>query len=371
MQRTEIRKPDITELQKEECPVKKGRMCALLMAVVMLFGLSACRSERENSPEEKGTDSSETESGAGAEETKSAGEKTAVRLMGLSGASGIGAVGMFRSGRESSANEYSWSSSDREEELAEKLISGTADIALMSSDQALRLYHETDGGIRILAYGTEGILSVLESGDTEVSSLADLWGRTVYCAGEGEVPEYVLRYLLRGNGIDPDEEVNLIFEEESEIIRKLGTGEADLALLPADAAAEAVIQGEGSVRTAFSLTEEWDAVNVGSRLLMTAAVAGTEFAEENPETVQNFLEDYRESIEYVTQHPEEAAELAADLGMTESAEAAEKAISLCSLAFLSGQDMEPAVNGYYFVLWEADPDCIGESLPDDGIYYIP
>ena len=47
---------------------------------------------------------------------------------------------------------------------------------------------------------------VVEKGNT-VHSFADLKGRTILSTGKGTTPEYVLRYLLKKNGLDPDKDV--------------------------------------------------------------------------------------------------------------------------------------------------------------------
>ena len=55
------------------------------------------------------------------------------------------------------------------------------------------------------------------------------------------------------------------------------------------------------VRIALDLTEEWDKVTEdGSKLTMGALVVRKEFAEQHPEELARFLEEYRASTEYVT-----------------------------------------------------------------------
>ena len=60
------------------------------------------------------------------------------------------------------------------------------DIATVASNMAVNLYGKTDGGVQIIAVGTLGVLHILEGGGGDtVHSIADLAGRTVYCAGQG------------------------------------------------------------------------------------------------------------------------------------------------------------------------------------------
>ncbi len=70
-------------------------------------------------------------------------------------------------------------------------------------------------------------------GDT-VHSLADLKGRTILSTGKGTTPEYVLRYLLNANGLDPDKDVTIeYYSEASEVTAQMAAARKDaIAVLP-------------------------------------------------------------------------------------------------------------------------------------------
>ena len=53
----------------------------------------------------------------------------------------------------------------------------------------------------------------------------------------------------------------------------------------------------------------------------------------------------------------------------DSAAAAEKAIPNCNIVFVSGEEMEQALTGFYHVLFEANPKSIGGALPNEDFYY--
>mgnify|MGYP000462857854 CR=1 FL=1 len=49
---------------------------------------------------------------------------------------------------------------------------------------------------------------------------------------------------------------------------------------------------------------------------------------------------------------------------------AEAAIPKCALVCITGaSDMRSAIQGYYEVLYQANPDSIGGGIPDDAFYY--
>ena len=298
-----------------------------------------------------------------------------VRLAVISGPTGIGAAKLLSdSDQDQTVNHYEYTIATDNNEVVSGLTSqdGEFDIAMVASNMAANLYNKTDGDVRILALGTQGVLHILEgSGGTAIQSMADLKGKTMYATGQGANPEYILRHLLAENGLDPDKDVEIVFADPTEISAKLLSGEIDTAMLPVPAATAAIAKSQGSVRDAIDLTQAWNDLDNGSQLIMSAVVARADFIEEHPQAVQTFLREYEGSVTYVRDNPELAGELVAQLGIAPSATIAQQAIPQCNLVFLSGADMKPAISGYFEVLYDIDPTAVGGALPDDGIYYVP
>ncbi len=361
------------------------RFPALLLALSLLLTLAACKpagEEPSGAPSEAATEPAAPNSEPDPQPTQ---EPSATpdcvepgpgtRIAVLAGPTGVGAAKLLDSIDNNPAalqrSGYSYTIANDNSELVAGLSSGEIDIATVASNLAVNLYNKTDGGVKIIAVGTLGVLHILEGGGgTEINSVADLSGRTVYAAGQGANPEYVLRYLLQENGLEMGKDVEVVFADASEISAKLLSGEIECAMLPVPAATAAIVKSEGKVRQAIDLTEAWDNLKNGSRLIMTAVVVRTEFAETYPDLVSHFLADYKDSIDFVNNNQDAAAEIVAELGIAPSAAIAQKAIPQCHLAFLSGMDMVAAISDYYSVLWSIDPAAVGGSLPDDGIYYV-
>ena len=254
-------------------------------------------------------------------------------------------------------------------EISPNLINGTLDIAAVSTNLASTLYHRTEGGVQLLALNTLGVLYILENGDS-VRSVSDLAGRTIYATGQASNPEYVLNHLLRQNGLEPGEDVDIQWRTSDEVTALMAAGEIDLCMLPVPAATAVQLQND-QVRAALDLTQLWDELDSGSVLTMGCVVVRTEFAQENPEAVAAFLEEYAASIDFVSSDPEAAAPMVARFGITASEEIALAAIPDCSLVCITGADMRDSIQGYYEVLAAADPASIGGAIPDDAFYYIP
>lgn len=343
----------------------KRKLLALTMALLMLGGaLAGCgqKSAETTTPAPETSAPVETT----AQPTQQTGDT--VRFAVLNGPTGVGAAKLMAdSDAGTTANSYNVEVFTANDQVAAGLTNGEIDIAAVASNVAANLYNKTDGGIQMLAVSGLGVLNILENGDT-VHSMADLAGRTLYATGQGANPEYVLNYLLTENGVDPAD-VDIQWKTGDEITTLMVSGEADLCMLPVPAAT-AVQLKNADVREALDLSAEWDNLQNGSHLTMTTIVARTDFIQEHPQAVENFLADYQASVDYVNGDPAAAAELVASYGITANAQIAEAAIPKCALVCITGaSDMRSAIQGYYEVLYQANPDSIGGGIPDDAFYY--
>lgn len=241
--------------------MKLKKLSALLLALCMVFALAACNNNEEVTPSPSPVTSDEPSPSPDDEPSHEPQGET-VRLGVLSGPTGIGAAKLMSdSDAGTTANHYDYTIAADNTELVAGLTNAepTLDIATMASNAAVNLYNKTDGGVKIIALGTLGVLHILESGGgTSIHSVSDLAGKTIWSAGQGANPEYVLRYILEQNGLDPDKDVTILFAEASEITQKLMTGEAEVAMLPVPAATAAILQSEGQIRAALDVTEEWN-----------------------------------------------------------------------------------------------------------------
>ena len=347
----------------------KRKLLALTLALLTLTGaLAGCGQKTAETSHVPETAAPETS--APAETTAQPTQEAAgtVRFAVLNGPTGVGAAKLMADSEAgATSNTYEVEVFTANDQVAAGLTNGEIDIAAVASNVAANLYNKTDGGIQMLAVSGLGVLYILENGES-VHTMADLAGRTLYATGQGANPEYVLNYLLTENGVDPAD-VDIQWVTADEITTLMVSGEAELCMLPVPAAT-AVQLKNADVREALDLSAEWDNLQNGSHLTMTTIVARTDFIQENPQAVENFLADYQASVDYVNGDPAAAAELVAGYGITANAQIAEAAIPKCALVFITGpSSMRGAIQGYYEVLYQANPDSIGGGIPDDAFYY--
>lgn len=295
-------------------------------------------------------------------------EPADIRIGGLKGPTSMGLVQVMENAENgTAANNYTFTISGSADEVTPKLIRGEMDIAALPANLASVLYNNTEGKIQLLAVNTLGVVYIVEKGDT-VSSLEDLRGKTIYATGKGSSPEYALRYLLSENGIDPDKDVTIEWKSEpTETVALLKGAEGGVALMPQPYVTVAQTQVEG-LRIAVDLTEEWNKLDNGSMMITGVLAVRSEFAEQYPEQISAFLDEYKESTEYVNANVAEAAQLVEKFDIVKAA-VAEKAIPYCNITFIEGSEMKAAMQGYLQVLFDQNPKSVGGELPDDNFYY--
>lgn len=361
----------------------KKRILALLLCLALGLSLAACAPKSNGEQVSPSPDASPSQSVTpSTEPTPDAepAEPTTVRFAVLAGPTGVGAAKLMADNDAGeAAGKYEVTVAADNQEIAGKLTNGDLDIACMASNVAASLYNKTEGGVQALCLSTLGVLYILERGEKgftpTVTNLGDLRGQTIYATGQGANPEYVLNYLLTENGLDPAADVEIVWKTAEEVQQAMVGGDARFAMLPVPAATAVQIQAKQTedreVASVLDLTEEWNKVTSDGVLTMTTVVVRTEFAQEHPEAVEAFLQDYQASIEYVNGSVEDASLLVEQYGIVPKAAIAKLAIPDCNLVYIAGEEMRDQIQGYYQVLFEANPASIGGGLPDDAFYYIP
>lgn len=314
------------------------RIVAMITAAVMLFSLAAfaaCSKKQDD---------------------------TEIRIAALKGPTGMG---MVKLADKQNYPNYTVSIEASPDALNPRIISGEVDVAAVPVNLASVLYNKLDGDISVLAVSTLGVLYVLEAG-SEVNSVADLAGRTVYATGQGATPEYILNYLLDKNGVSGSVEVNYVGEHAA-LATMLADGSAEIGMLP-EPNVTSTLAGNDDLRIALNLTEEWNKV-CSTELVQGVVIARKSFVNEHPEAIEQFLREYEKSSAFVNENIDEAAKLIVDAGILGNVEIAKKAIPNCNISFSKGEAMHKAVEGMLTVLFEANQKSIGGKLPDKDFYY--
>ena len=296
-----------------------------------------------------------------------------VNILALKGPTAMGIVSLMNQADKGEVTDenYNFQIVASPDEVTPAIAQGTADIAAVPANLASVLYQKTDGSVQVLTINTLGVLYLVENGD-QIQSISDLKGKTIYASGKGATPEYALNYILKENGLTPGEDVQIEWKSEhTECVAALAEHEDAIALLPQPFVTTAQNKND-SLRVALDLTEEWDNIqkeNGGNSSLVTGVtVVRTEFVQEHPEIVEDFMERYQESVTFVNDHAEEAAKMIGNYDIVPE-EIAKKALPECNIVYIDGAEMKEKLSGYLEVLEQENPQAVGGTLPADEFYY--
>ena len=294
-----------------------------------------------------------------------------ISVMVLNGTTGFGAAKLIDDSKNGSAAlNYKFSVESDASAVNAALINGSVDIAALPTNAAAVVFNKTQGGVKVAAVNTLGVLYVVEKGNT-VKSFADLKGKTLYVPGQGSNPEYITQYLCEKNGLEVGKDITLDFtyNAPADLRTAVAAGQVELAVLPEPMVTIAK-SANAELNTALNLTDEWNKVAKKDSLMQGCIVVTKKFAEENPKELNKFLEEYGASVAYVNESPKEASEMIAAHGIFEKAAIAEKAIPNCNLCYISGDTMKTSLGEFFKVMFDANAKSIGGALPSDDIYYI-
>lgn len=284
-----------------------------------------------------------------------------VKIATLAGPTGMGLVQLM----DNEAYEVSVYSSP--DQITPKVISGEIDVATLPSNVAAVLYNKMQGGIKIVAVNTTGVLYILENGDT-VKSVDDLSGKTLYATGQGATPEYALEEILSHNGVT-NVEVKYM-GAHADLANAMAAGDVALALLP-EPFVSTVLSKNPDVTVKIDINGEWRKIyGEDAGMPMGVTIVSSAFAE-NKTAMEKLMTDYNASVLYVVNETGKAAADIAAQKIVGSEEIAKAAIPRSGISFVTGLACKKILDDYFALMYDSNPESLGGSVPDDEIFYLP
>ncbi len=294
-------------------------------------------------------------------------EPTDVTIAGLKGPTSIGMIQLIDS-KPLDGDHYNveYIVEGSPDNLIGKIINGEIDIAAVPTNAASVIYNKTEGDIQFLALNTLGVIYVV--GTEDVNSIADLAGKNVAISGKGATPEYAFNYLLEKNNVADSVNAEFLLDHSS-LAQTVIAEDNKIAVLPQPFVTQ-VMMNNPNVEILIDLNEEWKKATDGESVLaMGCLIVNTKFAEEHPYFINEFLNEYKSSVEWVNNNYEEAGQLVEKNGILPNAKLAENAIPNCSIVYMDAQEAKDEVQSFLSILHDFNPDSVGGKLPDEDFYY--
>lgn len=354
--------------------MKHTKLIALILAMATLFAmlsvLSSCEKDNDPSDPTGSETSSETttdpETGGGA----TIDGDLDVNVMVLNGTTGFGMAQLMDKNAKGEASlDYHFSVESDASIITAALLNGSADIAALPTNAAANLFNKKADSIQVLALNTLGVLYVMTADGVEVTSMADLEGKTVYCPAQN--PTFIFKAICDKNGVNVT--IDNTYAQPADLRAMLVSGEVDIAVLPepmVTIAKSAAAQNGKSLTVALDLTAEWDKVFTPGSLTQGCVVVRKTFAEAHPSEVAAFLAEYASSIAYVKENSTEAGTMIQERGIFAQGAVAAKAIPNCNICYIDGAEMKAKLSAFYAILYDVAPASINNAIPADGLYYV-
>ena len=258
--------------------------------------------------------------------------------------------------------------------LLPKLIKKEMDVGFMPVNVAAKVYNSGNKSLLLCAVTGLGNLSLITT-DSSIKRFSDLKGKTVYVAGQGATPEYMLRYILEENKISystdgSSADVQLDFSiPTAQIAAQLISGKIKYAVVPEPFATIAE-QKSSSVTAALDLQKEYLDLSGEKEIYpLSVMVVRADFAKENPEVLEAFLKDYEKSAYWTVSNPAEAGKFSEKNGLGLAAGVVKNAIPVSNYTYVPAHNYIKQIEAMLSIFLKCDKTSIGGKLPEKDFYY--
>ncbi|MCQ4699050.1 transporter substrate-binding domain-containing protein [Paeniclostridium sordellii] len=250
--------------------------------------------------------------------------------------------------------------------LSTTVMKGEADIAVVPSNMAAIAYNKTKN---YEIAGTTGLGSFYLVSNDDIGGFKDLKGKEVVNTGKGLTPDITNKFIIKSNGLN-EEDINFTYvNSANELVPMIVSKKANTAIVPEPALTALKIK-KPEIKVVKSLNEEYKNITKSDYGYPQATIiVKSDFAKNNKEFVNLFLEGVKESIIFVNSNPDKAGEYCEKIGVGTKKEVINKSIENANLQFIGVEESIKDYKDYYKILSEYDVKSIGGKIPDEKVFY--
>ncbi len=302
-------------------------------------------------------------------------DDTQIKVGFLSGPTGIGMAKMIAdNGGTDTEAQYNFIKYTAPATAMTDLKAGNIDLACVSTEVAAKFFND-GADIQVLAINCLNSICLLTNDNVTVSSITDLEGKTIYTSMQG-TPKLILRALLDAYGVNAtishtigEGDGAITVNTPEQLAPVIVQNKADIILAPVHLAYNAMSKPSAKHKITLDIDALWNA-KFDTPIAMGCIVGRREFIEAHPIAVENFLKEYRASIEYMSnsENNQTAAEYVVNSTILPDLEPAKKALLTLSagIKFIDGKEMKNILKNIYTVYGVS---TVGGKLPEDNFYY--
>lgn len=250
--------------------------------------------------------------------------------------------------------------------LSTSVMKEEADLAIVPSNMASIAYNKTSN---YQIVGTVGLGSFYLVSSENINDWDDLIGKEIGNTGKGLTPDITLQTILTSKKIDKDSVDFSYVNAMNELVPLLVTDKLKTGIV-AEPALTSLLEKKSDIKVVKSLNDEWKNISgLKSGYPQSTLIVKTSFAKDNPEFVEKFIEEIKDSIDWANESSNLVGEYAKEVGVTTEPSVINKCIERANLEFINIENMKDEYKNYYQVLFDFDAKTVGGKLPDEEIYY--
>lgn len=313
------------------------RMFLIIIITFMSFGLVACYNNEDNN--------------------------TTVKVLLPAGGPALGMAQMMHEVSTINDTKIEYEVVSGPESLVAGITSASHEIVIAPTNLGAKLYN---GGSNYLFAGTISLGSLFLVSKEDIS-IEDLENETILAFGKNSTPDIILRKLLDYNNML--DKVNIEYlNSVSDVNAQFIAGNYKVALLAEPSFS--VTRKSTDTYTVMDLQDEYKKMTGNESYPQASVFIKKEFADENKELTNEFINKVSESIIFANTYNEVASYFYTDLNIYPNIPIKVLASSIpnSNLSFIDVKDSKELVNEYLDLLFEFNPQSIGGKMPNSEFY---
>lgn len=295
------------------------------------------------------------------------GEKKSVRIIAMGDMNAASLVHLMKNSAEGETRlNYTVNTGNTSQSVITGLGTET-NVAIVPANMAATLYNKMSGKVTVLATTYSGEVSLIENGN-EIKKISDLKNKEIQFSSRNTAGEYILRYLLKKNGVKDGEISFKYSSNETEFLKDLEQGNINICVATQGVKAKALAKNK-NLRSVMNLRSDWNFLTEDAGYIEGCVVVTNEFLEKNKSSVKKLLKDIEKSVDIVKTHIDDTAKLCVEYKVFEDIETAKTALKSAEFSLVDGKKMKKAFKKNLNALHKAGMVSLGQKAPGDSFYY--
>ncbi len=296
-------------------------------------------------------------------------KKETINIVTLKGPSAISMIKLIDDNSKINGLKTNFIIKDEPLQVRKMLINEDVDFAVLPTTMAAIMYNK---GInyKLAAIPLWGTLYLCGK-DSTIHKWTDLKGKKINLMAKGMTPDVLFKYLLTKNNIivDKDVELDYSFPTHIELANAIAAEKADIGVI-SEPFVSIITNKNKNINIIFDLDKEWKiATNNNIPLAQTALIVNSNFANNYPEITNIFLQEYKETSEWVNINHNLAAKLIVKHKILLDSSIAITSIKRSNIKFEYAYERKNAINKYLNIFYLMNNKIIGGKIPDEEFYY--